>query len=396
MRISEVYADGKEQGGGYSLFGENGVTPKDIFQGSIGNCWFMSAISAIAEKPGRVESLFLNPTNAIEPAGIYGINMKALGVPHTILVDDQLPGEDWYGWFYPKFAEIKGDKSVWAAILEKAYAKYHGNYKHTIGGWPQKAVWDLLGGPYEEYDHLNKAGGTVVTGIEDLWTKLSTHDVNDEIMITSTWGTNHFTQADNGIANGHAYTIIGVTDEVPGVRLVKLRNPWGSEKYKGPYCDDCKEWDSVSQDVKDSLQFASANDGVFYIPLEDYHAYFEETNIIFDISDGDWSEDHYLFLNDKDRKNSEYWSNKTRHEFSLTNTSDEVNKVYAQIHTWADRSYVNSDPDCYYKWNYFQWNFPNSYNSMQNFAGIHQTIYEMQPGEVLTGVVELSWEDDQA
>lgn len=92
MRISDVYADGKEQGGGYSLFGENGVTPKDIFQGSIGNCWFMSAISAIAEKPGRVESLFLNPTDAIEPSGIYGINMKALGVPHTILVDDQIPG----------------------------------------------------------------------------------------------------------------------------------------------------------------------------------------------------------------------------------------------------------------------------------------------------------------
>lgn len=135
-RISDLYADGKAQNDGHTLFGSNGVTPEDIFQGSIGNCWFMSAISAIAEKPGRVESLFLNDTNEIEPMGIYGINMKALGVNHTILVDDYIPGYEWYDWFYPMFADIKGDNSVWAAILEKAYSKFHGNYKHTVGGWP--------------------------------------------------------------------------------------------------------------------------------------------------------------------------------------------------------------------------------------------------------------------
>ena len=143
-------------------------------------------------------------------------------------------------------------------------------------------------------------------------------------MITSTWGQNHDTMADNGIANGHAYTVISVTDAVPGVRLVKLRNPWGSERYKGPWCDDCDEWKSVSQEVKDSLAFTSANDGVFYMPLEDYHIYFEETNVTFDISDGDWHEDHYLFINDEDRKNSDYYYDKTKHEFTVKNTAEEA------------------------------------------------------------------------
>jgi calpain-15 len=87
-RIKDVYGDGT-----YSLFGSNGVTPKDIYQGSIGNCWFMSALSAIAEKPNRVESMFLN--NQIEPTGVYGVNLYALGVPHTVLVDDFIPGYDW-------------------------------------------------------------------------------------------------------------------------------------------------------------------------------------------------------------------------------------------------------------------------------------------------------------
>lgn len=43
---------------GYSLFGVNGAQIGDIKQGSIGNCWIMSAIAAVAEFPGRVEALF--------------------------------------------------------------------------------------------------------------------------------------------------------------------------------------------------------------------------------------------------------------------------------------------------------------------------------------------------
>ena len=72
------------------------------------------------------------------------------------------------------------------------------------------------------------------------------------------------------------------------MRLVKVRNPWGSEVYSGPWCDECAEWDDVSQEVKDSLSFTSANDGVFYISVEDYHLGFTGTSINFDVSGGDW------------------------------------------------------------------------------------------------------------
>ena len=53
----------------------------------------MSALSAIAEKPNRVESMFVDTFGGeINPAGVYGVNMYALGVPITVLVDDFLPG----------------------------------------------------------------------------------------------------------------------------------------------------------------------------------------------------------------------------------------------------------------------------------------------------------------
>ena len=93
-RIRDVYGDGT-----YTLFGSNGVTPKDIFQGAVGNCWFLTALSAIAEKPNRVERMFLNSGNAINPSGLYGINMYALGLPHTVLVDDLIAGSQVDGKF---------------------------------------------------------------------------------------------------------------------------------------------------------------------------------------------------------------------------------------------------------------------------------------------------------
>ena len=72
-----------------TLFGEHGITPHDIKQGEIGNCWFVSAASALAEEKGRLESVFLN--SEVSANGIYGVQFYTLGVPHTVIVDDFLP-----------------------------------------------------------------------------------------------------------------------------------------------------------------------------------------------------------------------------------------------------------------------------------------------------------------
>ena len=74
-----------------SLFGTDGITPNDIMQGALGDCWFMSAASALAEVPGRMEKVFLNSDNKLNKAGIYAMNFYTLGVPHTVIIDDYLP-----------------------------------------------------------------------------------------------------------------------------------------------------------------------------------------------------------------------------------------------------------------------------------------------------------------
>lgn len=46
-----------------TLFGPEGVQVDHIAQGSIGNCWILAALGAVAEYPGRIEKLFLNTSN---------------------------------------------------------------------------------------------------------------------------------------------------------------------------------------------------------------------------------------------------------------------------------------------------------------------------------------------
>ena len=80
-------ATSNQVGSGLTLFGD-GISVDDVNQGYIGNCWFMAAASAIAEKPGRLESVFLNTDTQLNDKGIYAVNFYALGVPHTVVVDD--------------------------------------------------------------------------------------------------------------------------------------------------------------------------------------------------------------------------------------------------------------------------------------------------------------------
>ena len=142
--------------GDHTLFGTDGaVNVLDIRQGFLGNCWFLAAASALAEKPGRLENTFLNNDNALNAAGIYGVNFFTLGVPHTVIVDDWLPTiQNGDGSFDTMSAKVGHDAPLWGPILEKAFAKYHGNYEHNMGGGdPKVAVTTLLGGPSVSHHH---------------------------------------------------------------------------------------------------------------------------------------------------------------------------------------------------------------------------------------------------
>lgn len=69
------------------------------------------------------------------------------------------------------------------------------------------------------------------------------------------------------LVTGHAYTLLGTVKLTGGPQLVHLRNPWGSENYNGPFSDKDSHWTDA---WKKEAGWVDADDGKFFIPLEDF------------------------------------------------------------------------------------------------------------------------------
>lgn len=88
------------------------IEPGDILQGSIGDCYFLSAISALAENDFRIKNLF--PNLEINPHGIYMVRILYHGVLREVVVDDYIPVTPQNT---PQFAKPAGGKEIWVMIL---------------------------------------------------------------------------------------------------------------------------------------------------------------------------------------------------------------------------------------------------------------------------------------
>jgi len=135
--------------------------------------------------------------------------------------------------------------------------------------------------------------------------------------------------------SGHAYTVLGHVVLSNGTKLVKMRNPWGSEKFHGRWSDDSNLW---TEQFKQEAGWVKANDGVFFMQLEDYKVQVSHTFINHDTTG--WGSDHFLMTNDTSNSPGSYsWcgSSCTRHTFTLKSEATEVQDIYLTGHTWDKR-----------------------------------------------------------
>ena len=121
----------------------------------MGNCYFLSALSAIAEFPKRIADLFL--TKEANKAGCYAMRFIVNGEYKEVIVDDYFPYDPKLKG--PAFSRAKGNE-LWVLLLEKAWAKLNGNYENTISGLVHDALAFLLPAPCEFLDHNYE---------EDIW-----------------------------------------------------------------------------------------------------------------------------------------------------------------------------------------------------------------------------------
>ena len=232
------------------------INPNDISQGLLGVCYFLAAVSSLAEYPSRLMSVINN--KKANPFGVYSVTLYMAGVPKEIIVDDFFPC---FQSGKPLFSRPKGNE-IWVLILEKAWAKAFGNYIVTESGWIDEALAYLLGAPTDQIviDEDSKT--------DDIWNQLMLWDRERYIMGCATRST---VKKEDGLVPNHAYTILSVHN-VSGYRLVKLRNPWGKFEWNGDFSDGSKLW---ADPIKQEVGFSNEDDGVFVMKLEDFMKYFE-------------------------------------------------------------------------------------------------------------------------
>lgn len=148
------------------------------------------------------------------------------------------------------FAQCSDENETWLPLLEKAYAKAHGDFASIDGGFTGEAIEDLTGGVTTEIystdildrdafwkDELMQVGKTFLfgcaTGFYSDWLDTSGQPRERE-----------------GIDEGHAYSIMDAK-EVGGHRLLKLRNPWGKKEWTGKWSDGDAVWNAKWMELLD-------------------------------------------------------------------------------------------------------------------------------------------------
>lgn len=259
-----------------SLF-EDGISPTDIQQGSLGNCWFLCALSALAEFSPLVQKIFVNPVCNKE--GAYGLRICVAGEWKTFILDDMIPCYPSQG---PLFSCNSGNE-LWVLLVEKAYARINHSYHGLRSGNPSDALSDLTGFPVDDF-YLDSEEVKILVENGQFWRKLLQLGTEECLMAAGTHGEDKYTESgmdpenEAGIVPGHAYTIVSVV-EVDGIQLLQLRNPWGRFEWKGDYCDGSKLWTkSLLAQIRPVFSDA---DGMFWMTFKDFLRFFGSVNVCY-------------------------------------------------------------------------------------------------------------------
>ncbi|KAJ9642618.1 hypothetical protein H2204_002266 [Knufia peltigerae] len=282
----------------------NGPTAGDVRQGRDGDCYLMAALCGLGNMDGLIDKVCVKHDMQV---GVYGFVFFRDGEWQHTIVDDKLylrapdydeAHEERDVWDdinrvdsaeeYRKahqtgsralyFAQCSDENETWLPLLEKAYAKAHGDFASIDGGFTGEAIEDLTGGVTTE------VYSTDILDREAFW--------RDELMqvgkqflfgcatgFYSNWlDTSVVSREREGISEGHAYSIMDAR-EVKGERLLKLRNPWGKKEWTGKWSDGSSEWDAAWMAL---LDHKFGNDGVFWISYDDLlkkYQHFDRTRI---------------------------------------------------------------------------------------------------------------------
>ncbi|KAF2194304.1 cysteine proteinase [Zopfia rhizophila CBS 207.26] len=275
----------------------DGFSSSDVQQGGNGDCWFIAALATLCSNPQLMENICVERD---EECGVYGFVFQRDGEWISTVIDDNLylrvkdfdayidqydpSGEKERKWKKNNqtgsdalyFASCADQNETWLPLLEKAYAKVHGDYQSISGGISGEAVEDMTGGV------TTKVLTNRILSKERLWKELL--EVNKQFLFSasSPGGLGGDTHSRRGLALNHVYSIIKAVEEEDEegkpYRLVLIRNPWGKRSWQGmgewngPWSDGSKEWTPY---WLKKLNHRFGDDGLFWMSYEDLQKRFE-------------------------------------------------------------------------------------------------------------------------
>jgi hypothetical protein len=222
-----------------------GVSPEDVRQGRIANCYFAGAMGALAHtRPDLIESMVkYNPED--ETYSFYfGPSKEEVRVDAQLYVSAS--GKPVYGRGVV-VGDIEKEQELWFPLLEKAYAVWRGGYeKIGNGGNSGVVLAQLTGGirasrPLNAYSSESSIYKLVQQAERNIW-PMTASTYKEESLYTSI----------EGLHAWHCYTVLGAVAE-DGKKYIRLRNPWG---YSEPGHD-------------------GTDDGIFKLEVQDFIKYFQ-------------------------------------------------------------------------------------------------------------------------
>tara|TARA_Y100000389_G_scaffold204553_1_gene257936 strand:+ start:2202 stop:3869 length:1668 start_codon:yes stop_codon:yes gene_type:complete len=286
----------------------HGVEPNDILQGSLGDCWLLCALAAIAEFPNFFKDKIFK-TDKVSPNGKYSLNLYNSGTKswETITIDDRIPCEPkkWYdNRTRPLFAQ-PNENEMYLLLIEKAFAKVCGSYGKLSGGYPALA-WMVLTGCEDlhfwgknsndkswtkrlaatekirenpwNFQGMWIKGSNITNTADDMFDFLKNCDEKNYVMGAAIHGDVMEKARSDGLIERHAYSLISVYSDKK-YKMIQLRNPWGNNhEWNGDWSDKSSKWNN-NPELKEKLMWSNKPDGLFWMSWTDFNKIFHDVQI---------------------------------------------------------------------------------------------------------------------
>ena len=268
FRVKEILKEN------YCLFADK-IEVDDVIQGTLGDCYFLTAISNLCKYPDKIRKMFKQSSK--NEKGFYEIEFFIDGEKQIVIVDDFFPADK----TTKELVYARANKNqIWVILLEKAWAKINGGYINIISGRVYEALEFLIGRGSILYNFEDKEGDDLINLKRKIIKNIQLADKKDCVISCSTKDDPNLDKV--GLVPTHAYSILDFlkikTSQDNDVFLFKIRNPWAKVEWKGDWSDTSSLWDSKT---KSQVQYEDKDDGIFYINESDFFKFFNSVEICY-------------------------------------------------------------------------------------------------------------------